>query len=159
MTESVTQWVCDCCISALANAEGCSCYDDLELDPWEPWDEQAPKSTHPAGLTGKLSRRASYGMREEDHNCFRHDEPDDDDDLLDLDDSLPTERPEECDCETRTYDTSACDGCGSANHGARHAVTDEVEYEQPTPALRVVLTPRPTHTAWSASQGSERRAR
>lgn len=155
-TEPVTLWVCDCCISALANGEGCTCYDDMDLDPWKPWDEQEPKSNHPAGLTGKLSRRASCGMREEEHNCFR--QPDDEQDI-DADDSLPSERPDECDCESRTYDTSSCDGCGSAYHGARHAVTDEVEYEQPTQALRAMLAPRPTASAWVTPPSSLRRSR
>lgn len=29
----------------------------------------------------------------------------------------------ECDCETNTYSTSQCDGCGSWLHGERHAMT------------------------------------
>jgi hypothetical protein len=29
----------------------------------------------------------------------------------------------ECDCETDTYSTSQCDGCGSYLHGERHAMT------------------------------------
>ena len=157
-TESVTLWVCDCCISALANGEGCTCYDEMDLDPWKPWDEQEPKSNHPAGLTGKLSRQACCGMREEEHNCFR--QPDDEaDESLDADDSLPNERPDECDCESRTYDTSSCDGCGSSYHGARHAVTDEVEYEQPPPTLRAVLAPRPSPSAWTAPSSPQRRPR
>jgi hypothetical protein len=29
----------------------------------------------------------------------------------------------ECDCETNTYSTSQCEGCGSYLHGERHAMT------------------------------------
>ena len=29
----------------------------------------------------------------------------------------------ECDCETDTYSTSQCEGCGSYLHGERHAMT------------------------------------
>jgi hypothetical protein len=29
----------------------------------------------------------------------------------------------ECDCETNTYSTSQCEGCGSHLHGERHAMT------------------------------------
>lgn len=29
----------------------------------------------------------------------------------------------ECECETNTYSTSQCDGCGSFLHGERHAMT------------------------------------
>lgn len=30
---------------------------------------------------------------------------------------------EDCDCETDTYSTSQCEGCGSYLHGERHAMT------------------------------------
>lgn len=31
---------------------------------------------------------------------------------------------DECDCETKTFSTSSCDGCGSDYHGERHAMTE-----------------------------------
>lgn len=33
----------------------------------------------------------------------------------------------ECDCETRSFSTSRCDGCGSFLHGARHAMTEWIK--------------------------------
>jgi hypothetical protein len=34
-----------------------------------------------------------------------------------------TEPDDDCDCETNTYSTSQCEGCGSYLHGERHAMT------------------------------------
>lgn len=43
----------------------------------------------------------------------------------------------QCDCETNTYSTSQCEGCGSYLHGERHAMTLFKS------APRVVKTPEP----------------
>ena len=47
------------------------------------------------------------GTMQEEHSCGRED------------DSYFGE----CDCETDTYSTSQCEGCGSYLHGERHAMT------------------------------------
>ncbi|EGJ73601.1 hypothetical protein STTU_0812 [Streptomyces sp. Tu6071] len=60
----------------------------------------------------QLSNRANPGMGWKDHNeeCHVHK-------------SEGADRGE-CDCETDTYSTSMCEGCGSPMHGERHAATD-----------------------------------
>lgn len=48
----------------------------------------------------------------------------------------------ECDCETVTYSTSQCAGCGSWLHGERHAMT--LFKEEPRPVSPPVLDDTPT---------------
>ena len=58
----------------------------------------------------KLGPEATAGMLNESHECGRENDED----------------IEECDCETITYSTRSCDGCGSDYHGERHAMTEWV---------------------------------
>ena len=56
----------------------------------------------------KLGSKAAIGHPQQEHSCGRED------------DSYFGE----CDCETDTFSTSSCDGCGSYYHGERHAMTE-----------------------------------
>jgi hypothetical protein len=62
------------------------------------------------GLEALLSKFEGFiavpGLREEEHS-----------------ENCPRDEDGECDCEDDTYSTKACDGCGDACHGERHAVT------------------------------------
>lgn len=91
--ESVTIWVCVDCIAHHANGECGSCYDDHGHDE------------EPLGLL--VSASTAMGMAQEGHACGRQDDT----------------HFGECDCETRTYNISRCEGCGSWLHGVRHAMT------------------------------------
>ena len=93
-----TIWVCQDCMLHHANGECGSCHDDHGHD-------EEPLSAIEAPFT------VAMGMAREDHteDCPRF---------------QPNERIDtECDCETNTYSTSQCEGCGSWLHGERHAMT------------------------------------
>ena len=53
----------------------------------------------------------TMGIPRDGHECGRQDGEDVD----------------ECDCETNTFSTSQCDGCGSYLHGERHGFTEFVK--------------------------------
>ncbi len=103
-----TIWVCICCAQVHANGECCA----------EPEHDAEPLSAI------EPPYRVAAGMGWEDHaedcltnkvNSLREDYP-------------KMEWPDvpdgyECDCETDTYSTSQCGGCGSWLHGERHAMT------------------------------------
>lgn len=91
----VTQWVCGNCLAHHANGECGDCHGDHGHD--------AP----PLGSIGPAFRLA-MGMDNDEHEC------NDDENGIEYG---------ECDCETRNYSTSQCDGCGTYLHGERHAMT------------------------------------
>jgi hypothetical protein len=96
MSENLgTIWVCIDCLLHHANGECGSC-----SDLYGPHDEE-PLSAIEAPYT------VAMGMAYEEHSCGREN----------------GEHVEECDCETNTYSTSQCEGCGSYLHGERHAMT------------------------------------
>lgn len=68
-------------------------------DCTEPFAEGDPDVPDPLHLFSDM--HVTPGMLGEEHDCIA----------------------DECDCETNTYSTRSCDGCGSEYHGARYAVT------------------------------------
>lgn len=93
-SQSETIWVCQCCMLNHANGEcGCGAYYGEDPDH------------DPLSLVD--NSKITMGMAHEEHSeeCEQ---------LDDLDD---------CDCETNTYSTSPCQGCGSWLHGKRYAMT------------------------------------
>lgn len=94
MTKSVTIWVCQCCMLNHANGEcGCGAYYGEDPDH------------DPLGLVD--NNKITSGSVQEEHSCGRQDDT----------------YFGECDCETNTFSTSQCEGCGSWLHGERHAMT------------------------------------
>lgn len=92
--ETVTIWVCQCCMLNHANGEcGCGAYygEDPDHDPLSLVD---------------YTKTAS-GAGQEEHSCGRQDDA----------------YFGECDCETKPFSRSQCEGCGSYLHGERHAMT------------------------------------
>jgi hypothetical protein len=81
-----------CVCCMLAHANGECCADDHDKEPLSTIPETAD---------------ISLGLLAEEH----------------ADDCSPWKRSEDgCDCETRTFSYSSCDGCGSALGGERHAL-------------------------------------
>jgi hypothetical protein len=103
-----TIWVCQDCLMHHANGECGSCHDE------EHGHDREPLSAIEAPFT------VAMGMMLAEHaeGClFRE---------------LASRKPRKgdpaidgygCDCETDTYSTSQCEGCGSQYHGERHAMT------------------------------------
>jgi hypothetical protein len=93
-------WVCDNCIHHHANGECGDCH-----------REEGHEGGEPLSL---LSNHATMGLLFEEHDeeCLFH--------------TMGSDAPGdyECDCETREFSTSSCDGCGSDYHGRRHAMSD-----------------------------------
>lgn len=89
-----TVWVCQDCLLHHANGECGSCYDDDHGHDETPLNRFVP---------GEVA----MGMASDEHSCGRENGED-----------VP-----ECDCETNTFSTSECKGCGSYLHGERHAMT------------------------------------
>ncbi|MGW5773143.1 hypothetical protein ACWEVY_28825 [Streptomyces longwoodensis] len=108
--QSWTIWVCSNCLMHAANGECGDCH------------EEKHEGGEPLSL---LSVQACPGMGWEDHEdeCLTHI-------IRDLKERFPdVDWPDvpgdyECDCETRGYSTSSCDGCGSTYHGDRYAMTE-----------------------------------
>lgn len=95
--ESWTVWVCGNCIMHAANGECGDCHEE----------------SHEGGEPlSRLSDEACPGMGWEDHDTECH--------VF----TSEGEDRDECDCETDTYSTSTCGGCGSEFHGERHAMTE-----------------------------------
>lgn len=103
--------VCVCCMLTAANGECCDRDDhggdgNIPLSLIEPGQHVVPGT----------------GWEDHDTSCLTH-----------LINSCKSAHPElewpdvpgdyECDCETDTYSTSQCDGCGSWLHGERHGMT------------------------------------
>jgi hypothetical protein len=98
--EHYTLWVCTNCILHHANGECGCCHDDCNHEGHEP-----------LSLVDYTKSAMGLGTEEHSEDCevrIRGEWPD----------------SYECDCETNTYSTSSCDGCGSPYHGERHAMTE-----------------------------------
>lgn len=98
-SESITIWVCRCCMLNHANGDcGCGAYygEDPDHDP--------------LGLVDP--NKIAMGMYAQEHHETCE---------INITGSAPNDY--ECDCGTDTYSTSPCQGCGSYLHGERHAVT------------------------------------
>lgn len=89
----MTIWVCVDCMLHHANGECGSC-----SDLYGPHDEEP--------LSLLMGQHYAMGMVRGEHLGENF--------CGDVD---------ECDCETNTYSTSQCEGCGSWLHGERHAFT------------------------------------
>jgi len=94
-----TIWVCQDCIMHHANGECGSCHSD------EGHDEE-PLSK----IDGDFHVAMGMWAREHNEECE-----------INITGSAPNDY--ECDCETDTFSTSRCQGCGSYLHGDRHAMT------------------------------------
>lgn len=90
-----TIWVCQDCLAHHANGECGGCHNDYGHD-------EEPLSSIGDGF------HVAMGMATEEHEC------NDDENGIEYG---------ECDCETNTYSTSQCQGCGSYLYGERHAMT------------------------------------
>jgi len=103
-----TYWVDDNCMFAHANGVDLRYESDWGMD-YDPDDNPSPEP-EPWSLL-KLNQSPAMGMGWEDHNEECH--------------VFLTEGADrdECDCETRDFSTSSCDGCGNYIHGTRHAMT------------------------------------
>ena len=97
MDNTTTIWVCVDCMLHHANGECGSCYDDVHGHEEEPWSRLDDDES------------VAMGMLWEEHT--------------DECNNAASEGRDECDCETDTYSTSQCEGCGSWLHGERHAFT------------------------------------
>lgn len=110
-----TIWVCVDCLMHHANGECGSCN-----GLYGPHDEE-PLSAIGDGF------HVAMGMAHKEHA---------DDCSVNITGSWDNSE-EQCDCETNTFSTSQCEGCGSYLHGERHAMTlfkDDVRPTTP-PAL------------------------
>ena len=103
-----TIWVCQDCMLHEANGECGGCHND------EHGHDKEPLSSIGEGF------HVAMGMVLAEHaeGCLwrdlAHRSPQQSDPTLDN---------YECDCETNTFSTSQCEGCGSYLHGERHAMT------------------------------------
>ena len=104
-SHGMTVWICEDCMLHLANGEG---------DP-----------DRPAYLPTVLSKLAGFqatpGLMKHEHegDCTRK--------------WQGTGEEEECECETRTFESSPCEGCGDRGAGSRHAATIWVTYSYNSP--------------------------
>ena len=108
-----TIWVCVDCMLHHANGECGSCHRDDGHD-------ETPLSAidHANGFTVA----AGMGWEDHDDECLTHVVNDVKARFPDVDwPDVPGDY--ECDCETNTFSTSQCEGCGSWLHGERHALT------------------------------------
>ncbi len=112
-----TIWVCVDCLMHHANGECGGCHNDGH--------DEEPLSSIGEGF------HVAVGMSREEHECRECEGHYDTDEALIAAgigepmfcDGTCQPAPEECDCETNTYSTSQCEGCGSWLHGERHAMT------------------------------------
>lgn len=95
LSETCTIWVCQNCMLHRCNGECGDCHNEDGHDR-EPW---------------ALEVEAIMGMMWDQHNA----------DCYNFPEGTAANWP--CDCETNTYSTAACEGCGSTLHGERHAFT------------------------------------
>jgi hypothetical protein len=93
LDNATTIWVCMCCMLMHANGECCS--DEWHDENNEPWCSIDQSKYH-----------VTMGLVSTEHH-----------------EDSQSQGWDECDCETDTYSTSQCDGCGSYLHGERHGFT------------------------------------
>lgn len=105
MQPTTPQWICAHCYIHLVNGD---CTDVLYAEPDSTEEQCGQNYTVPMSLFGDMY--VTSGMPSEEHGeeCQEDDRGDE---------------AFECDCETRGFSWSACDGCGSNLGGERHAVT------------------------------------
>lgn len=98
--EHWTLWVCTNCIHHHANGECRDCH------------EESHEGGEPLSLVDhtKSTMGLLYSEHSEECALYIH--------------GCDTPNDYECDCETVTFTTSSCDGCGSGYHGERHAMTE-----------------------------------
>lgn len=96
-----TIWVCQDCMLHEANGECGGCH-----------DEDGHEGGEPLSSIGD-GFHVTMGMVYEEHSdeCLLH--------------TMGADAPGDyqCDCETNTFSTSQCEGCGSYLHGERDAMT------------------------------------
>jgi len=95
--DSYTVWVCDNCMLHHMNGECGDCHTDPghDREQWILWEA--------------AKYRITKGMLSSRHECSDYE---------------PLQEIEsECDCETRDYSMTACEGCDSTLHGQRYAFT------------------------------------
>jgi hypothetical protein len=97
-----TGWACTDCMILLANGE----------DPAGHMTEDEISAWHAEIDHRNAGYNLTLGMLAEDHDC-----------LDDFGGMTAAEADQECDCETHSFSWSACDVCGSALGGERHAVS------------------------------------
>jgi hypothetical protein len=107
---TVPQWICEHCFIHLVNGD-CTQPGNCHPPQCAPLH---PMADHPLYLFGSM--HVTPGMLNEHHSCSRDPESD-----------SHGEEYDECDCETRDFSWSACDGCGDPHGGARYAVTGWIE--------------------------------
>lgn len=100
-----TIWVCRCCMLTHSNGECCS---DLYYG-------QGPDHDPLASITDGFYVTMGMLYSEHDEECENY--------FPEGADTTQASGNIECDCETNTYSTSQCEGCGSYLHGERHAMT------------------------------------
>jgi hypothetical protein len=112
-----TIWVCQDCMLHHANGECGGCYEGHEEEPLSTIGDDF---------------HVAMGMARDEHSCRECEGHYDTDDALTSGvgigepvfcDGTCQPMPDECDCETNTFSTSQCEGCGSYLHGERHAMT------------------------------------
>lgn len=87
-------WVCTCCMLIRENGECC--------------EDHGANERAADGLWSRMKGiDVTHGMLFSEHACGKTS----DDNSFD------------CDCETREFSQSSCDGCGNRSHGTRHAYT------------------------------------
>lgn len=102
--EAITLWVCVNCLLHLANGECGDCHRKEGHEGGEP-------------LSRVDVRYASVGMGWQDHS----------EDCLTYTSEGNPPGDYECECETNTFSTMQCEGCGSYLYGERHAITEFIE--------------------------------
>jgi hypothetical protein len=93
-----TIWVCQDCMLHDANGECGGCH-----------DEDGHEGGEPLSSIGD-GFHVTMGLAWDEH-------------AEDCQNRAEHEWRGECDCETNTFSTSQCEGCGSYLHGERHAMT------------------------------------
>lgn len=126
-----TIWVCQDCMLHHANGECGSCN-----DIYGPHDEE-PLSAVEAPYT------VAMGMAYEEH-------------AEDCETRIHGRVPDgyECECETNTFSTSCCEGCGSWLHGERHAMTLFEESSRPVPPPVLEDTPTLMRRLYDATRNA-----
>lgn len=89
-------WACTDCFVLLVNGDMPGHMSEEEVNEW-----------HARYVKGIGDTEVTPGMLAEYHECANDN----------------GDRPEECDCETRTFSWSPCDICHSNLGGTRHAIT------------------------------------
>lgn len=98
--DAYTIWVCQCCMLVHANGECCP-DDEHGGDSREPLSSISPDDGLAMGMGAEEHSEDCEVFKQGTHSITDY----------------------ECDCETNTFSTSQCEGCGSYLHGERCAMT------------------------------------